>query len=705
MRRLALVATHVLVLCALLPSFARAEFTAATLVSGNSEIPFEQASNPALSGDGRYVVFQGTIAGASGVYRRDLQSGALEEVAGGDAADPSISANGKYVAFSTTADLEPQRGVGEAGEPEADGGCPEVYVRDMEVTPGESGSYTLAAADNGSGEGIIYNEAEACAKPNARARTGAQIAAGVALSADGQRVAFTVLSPSNLTQAGADGGEVVVRDLATRETRLVSEKFNSEDRPTGEAPTGGGGSSASLSADGSTVAWQGTDVPQQVPSARDVTEGMAQLGGEGKEVEPLWRRIGEGPSAVTKRLLAGAGLNFYFTGSHEEAQEIEGGAIYIPGDTSFPPPTLSADGSTVVALANAPTPTNESSYAFLAGKPTLPTDAYVIAVNGTPSSAPQVTPLTATPTYTLARVSASRVINATISSDGTRVAFDTERTSFALAPPSLISPPAPETLYAYTYEANLSLGTLQRITNTFDGSPPNGEPGPMSFSGDGLTLAFGSEATNLIFGTPTSQVSQIYVTHEDPAPNAIATQSVTAAPVFPVPTATWILNASASVQPDGSVLVDAEVPTAGRLQAQLTAQLPVAAPIGGHVSRPTHAAKRSRVGGHVATAKNPKHRGAANTRTSPTLTVRTLAQAATNAVGTGETRLRLRVGSRYVELVHTKYGLYCLLRLAFSVPGRPVLSQIIPLTDRARTSPAISRSSHRVHRKASGKAR
>jgi len=61
----------------------------------------EYAHDPAISGDGRYLAFDGSIGGITGVWRRDLATGQIEQVAGGDAELPSISANGQYVSFTT----------------------------------------------------------------------------------------------------------------------------------------------------------------------------------------------------------------------------------------------------------------------------------------------------------------------------------------------------------------------------------------------------------------------------------------------------------------------------------------------------------------------------------------------------------------------------------------------------------------------------
>ena len=58
---------------------------------------------------------------------------------------------------------------------------------------------------------------------------------------------------------------------------------------------------ASLSADGSTVAWMGQQISEQAP----VMPG-SDLADEPKYTEPLWRRIGGGESASTRRVTGGS---------------------------------------------------------------------------------------------------------------------------------------------------------------------------------------------------------------------------------------------------------------------------------------------------------------------------------------------------------------------------------------------------------------
>jgi hypothetical protein len=700
---------------------ARGEFGAPALLSGTEAsqyaqpMQFEFAESPAFAREGGYIAFRGSLAGAAGVYRRDLQTGEIELVAGApavgasaaeqllsapDATAPSISAEGRYVAFTSAATLVPICGTAASQssstcEPDADRGCPQVYVRDM-GTPGEPTSlaspdaYTLVSARGGTGEGLTYAPGCQSASSGKLALAGAQAAAGVAMSENGRSVAFTVLSPSNLTgscsappsaSCPTEPSQVAVRDWATKTTTLVTAT------PEG-LPTPGGGaypsavsesrvtlmqspaaSSAAISADGSTVAWEGTNVPAQVPSATDVTEAMARDGGPAFEVEPLWRRVADGTAAETQRLLAGAGLNFYsfgLTNLSEGEPPVRGGALALEPQSQdeFIAPALSESGETVATIANAFTTANEASYTFVGAKLAPPADAYLVRVDEAPGIAPQVTPLTATPDYALGRAMFDGVRDVAISPDGTRVAFNTARVSFALAPPSLISPPAQETVDAYTYVADLPAGTLERVTNGYEGAPPDGEPGLLSLAGDDLSLAFSSAASNLFFGDGTPGASQVYLSREVPAASVLASESMSPAPALPVPALTWMLSATATPQRDGGVLVEAEVPGAGTLQALAVAQLPL-------VSAGRHAR---------TSARRAKTRAATSREARVELVDRTVARSVAIATDPGELRLRLGVDPGYSALVAGQEGLYVVLHLSFSVPGHETLVEQIPVT-------------------------
>jgi hypothetical protein len=689
-------------------SAARAEFTPATLLSGTSRLQFDNASSPAFSQNGGYVAFRGTLAGVPGIYRRgpygeialvagEASAGASEAerlLSAPDASAPSISEEGRYVAFTSAAVLDPQ----EEGPGQEDGkGCPQVYVRDMDLAPSAPGAYTLASAVDGGSEGLTYEKRCTDGSSTALSIGGAQAAAGVALSANGKEVAFTVLSPSDLggpctgapLKCPTEASQVAVRDLEKHTTTLVSVTPAGQPTPGGgafpstasEATSSMSGSSVSvesgepsassvaISANGSTVAWEGTDVPAQVSSATEVTAGMAKLGGAGYEIEPLWRRVADGPSAVTRRLLAGAGLNFFFfnrTNLSESEQPVRGGAIGLepPGQADFVPPVLDAEGETVVAIANAPTPENEGSYSFLGGIGLVPpAEAYAVQIDDDPATPPLITPLTATPDFAALGAIYGGISDVAISPDGSRMAFNTRRVSFAPAALTLVSPPAQEVGYAYTYVANLRLGTLQRVTSTYEGAPPNGEPGKLSLSGDGLSLAFASSAANLFYGDVAPGASQVYLSQEVPSPNLLAVQSESPPPLEALPTPAWVLSAIAAPQPDGSVLIDAYVPGAGKLTVRAGAQL---------LSRATSKRQQAKNGRRKARVS-----GASSSVQVPT---RTVGQATAVARGSSELHLRLRVNEAYGALVAGKDGLYCVLQVSFTDPGHAALRQEIPVT-------------------------
>jgi hypothetical protein len=123
------------------------EYKTPRLVSYEGVDQAQAATQPAFAAGGGFVAFTGEFDGVSGVWRKDLGSGAVELVAGADEGDaalsapdagaPSISADGRYVSFTTTAPLDP------ADDP---GGCASVYVRDMTVPIGAPGANLLASA-------------------------------------------------------------------------------------------------------------------------------------------------------------------------------------------------------------------------------------------------------------------------------------------------------------------------------------------------------------------------------------------------------------------------------------------------------------------------------------------------------------------------------------------------------------------------------
>ena len=354
-----------------------ADFGPIQLVSKSATEQAEEAVAPALSADGRYLAFQGTIGGLEGVFRKDLQTGAVLPVAVGgayeeeglaaDASAPSISADGRYVSFTTEASLDPA----DDTQPQSS----DVYVADMDSSPP---AYELASALDGSRQSLTYEG------------SGGSVASGrVALSADGRKVVFVTTAKSNLGGTAGDtpAGQVVLRDLDTRETTLVSVQRNPG---TGEmepgVPVPGGAvmedpvlpllTGAALSADGTTVAWLGAHLPAQVPLLSDEEQTISQLDSNGSFPydEPLWRRVADGPEAPTRRIVGGGdplapgcppdgtladpACQGPFPGITNKSDILNSATGWLGPPKIDGIPQLSADGRTVALIGNPTEATN-----------------------------------------------------------------------------------------------------------------------------------------------------------------------------------------------------------------------------------------------------------------------------------------------------------------------------------------------------------
>jgi Tol biopolymer transport system component/surface antigen len=103
-----------------------------------------------------------------------------------------------------------------------------------------------------------------------------------------------------------------------------------------------------------------------------------------------------------------------------------------------------------------------------------------------------------------------------ISSNGQLVAFNSDATNLAAGNPSG---------YQQVYVQNLATGTLQRASQTNDGTAGNGDSTESALSGDGSRVAFRSIATNLAAGD-TNGADDVFV--QDLARHLISRVSVTA---------------------------------------------------------------------------------------------------------------------------------------------------------------------------------
>ena len=257
----------------------------------------DYSSDPTISANGRYVAFASDATNLdpdssslhSDVFVRDLQLNTTtlvsrdDGVAGAVADDfsfnPSISADGRHVAFAS-----------DAGnlDPASAGGVGQVFVRDLDANTtklasrvtgaagaeGDDFSFNpsisadgsrvafisaagnLDAAADGSFETVFVRDLDADTTTLASRATGASGAANdsftssPAISDDGRHVAFDAQA-DNLDPASNDGvTDVLVRDLQTNTTTLVS-------RASGATGAVGGGDSVgpAISPDGSHIAF------------------------------------------------------------------------------------------------------------------------------------------------------------------------------------------------------------------------------------------------------------------------------------------------------------------------------------------------------------------------------------------------------------------------------------------------------------------
>jgi WD40 repeat protein len=678
MRRLGLLVV-VSLLGVLAPAVAHADVFGPISLASESEVPHsasnQQASyahDAAISGNGRYVAFDGSYAGHTGVWRRDLQTGVVQMVAAAEPSEPSISApdaelpsiseSGQYVSFTTTARLDPIDDTNSS---------PDVYVRNMDISaaqqcePGadtaEPCAFTLGSAANGSSTGLTYEPSGTGSRESEEDNYGSLAAARSAISADGRKVVFVTTAISNLAGTGTPAMQVAVRDLDSEQTELVSVA----DEPATGAPilgrpvlgqesggqvygavfTGTGGTApifrdpqpygtppeigASISADGTTVAWMGVDVAEQVRLLGDEAP-------KDSYTEPLWRRIGDGPSAPIRRVTGGsdtgygpclesgqsalpgvASLSNPCQGPFDAFQESRLAGIWSaqPAD---PVPRLSGDGYSVAFIANAPLAALGADF----GGTEPNSDLYLVNMREPLTRAQALHPLTELAGGDQSDIAENApIVDFAISADGQQLAFTTKRTVFPLGSPSYVSAPQATAGMLELFAVDLHDDTLTRVSNGFAGGPSEHphEPKPSSedpypqlgdgalspsFSDDGNTIAFSSTASNLVFGdgnTPPLGAtkfdgSDAFVVSRTVFNGQPTPQSISAVPAGPTIAPLWRLGVTARSRADGSVVLYVTVPGVGAVKAVADSAVRVRSKRHGHVS--TTVAMRS-----VATSK------------------------------------------------------------------------------------------------------
>jgi Tol biopolymer transport system component len=624
---------------------ARAELGPIELVSKSPREQAGFAREAALSGDGNYVAFVGELGGKTGIFRKNLTTGALALVVSGAAEAASISADGRFVSFTTTQSLEPVEDPG--------GSSRDVYVADL---AGPAPVYQLASATEGH-----------------RLAGSSSAAPRVALSADGSEVAFV------------DEGEVYVRKVDEEEPILITAR---RDPVTGEmtsAPVPQGGAltaaGAALSADGNAVAWVGERLPEQVPllaseeaGIREIEErSRSQIDKSNKYFEPLWRLV-PAPGQVasltepTRRIVGGGDplapgcggsvIEAACQGPFSELDEnhsVRGLAEWEGFGWGTNLPQLSADGRTVATI----------------GSPEDDNDLFVVDMSAGLSRVQAVRQLTrwtnpvpgpASQEIVFARPEylsfTGPIKQSAISPDGRYIAFTTMRQNFPLAPPTLLTPrPSALPTLVELYQLELTGGTMERITpgpgagvslapgNGIDhadtqaiataryGEAEWGASGP-SYSADGLKLAFASKAYNYVGGDANEESDVFTVTSTPPA-------TVDESKISPRPSAlsvlpSWKLTVHAVSRPNGAIRIVAGVPGAGTV----------------------HALAKSRVG------SRPKSRN--------------VSAGQQRSAAAGLVRLELHLPHKLSNLAHRKGGLYAALDIQFTGPGgKPLEQQIV----------------------------
>jgi hypothetical protein len=505
-RRVALAAGAALLALALPASAGAFYGNGAAIVSASFQ-KLEQGDDSsnfgAISGDGRYVAFS-TVARnlfadddpdpaemyrAGGIFRRDLASGAVDLVADGDlhqksdkalvqlgAHDPSISRDGRYVAFETAQKLVP-----------ADTNTNvDVYVRDMAQPLRSANAYTLVSAPDGGAGPATY---AAPSSPNPAGDDGSRVWSGTSISADGSRVAFTTTQASNLPDLApatpaTPAGQIFVRDLGTRGTRLITK--NASDG----SPAGGASGAATISPDGSTVAWPGTNAPAQTPFMDGEIQDLSA-------VYYLWQRDG----GATRRLTGIADLDDPACGGGSVGLDPTAtGPCYGPltdlegsrGNVALHPPSLNDDGyEAAFVVSSGPRPNATTSNGL---------DLWVTDMRPGVSRKAGSRELTRD-TIANDPQNNGNIDGVALSADGRFIALTTLRDRFLLRPPNPVGTfrrnPDAEDVYLIDLRAN----TIERVTRAYDGSDSNADALPqLTIDDDGGAIAFGSSAANLFFG-------------------------------------------------------------------------------------------------------------------------------------------------------------------------------------------------------------
>lgn len=692
----------------------------------------EHAEESVISANGRYVAFFGSFGGVQGLWRRDIETGEVEEVAPGRAIEPSISKNGQYVSFTSQERLNPE---------DDHNNTENVYVRNMgtpcqggpdrcEACPEHQGQaepercpFTLVSAVNGSEEGPEYSHGETT-------DAGSFASGRTAMSENGNEVVFETEAESNLLGVPTPAREILLRNIEKKATTLVSSEYDPQTGTDtgvpvpliGEGETAIGAAhrveqnvsgligGASISADGDVVSWLGQEIGRQARLLpREQTTYPIKYN------EPLWREVGEGgdakPSAPTLRVTGGSEPeNAACAASGEQelpvapspldpcqgpfglayqlSLESELDYLLDVANNIESVPQLSASGNEVAFLASAYRP------GIVEFRDAEDSDDVYVAEMGSDAPHHGLRRLTEIAGES-AKEEYGHIVDLAISPEGNEVAFSTVRTQFPLPEITLVSPVLPKTGIKELYDVDLDNDTLTRVTHGYLGESVPSEWGgereseeagatSPSFSEYGNTLSFTSDAYDLVYGDGNNNYDAFVVerktlTGESPQ------QEVSSPPPPPALIPPWRIYARATSERNGTVLVDVEVPAGGELSASATSSVPVTVPASKAARRRAHGAARKQT----------------------VLQPRTVANAAAvvPADTDGLEQLTLSLASPYRALAERSVGLYANLALRFTAPGQPTLRATLGASfDRVavRHKTTSSRSAHGASRRKDG---
>jgi hypothetical protein len=568
------------------PAAARAEYAvgADPVSATDTELGDRDSTSPAISRDGRYVVFDTAsqallgppldpeAAGTRGLVRKDLLTGAVEPVAPPGALGPtSVSANGRYVLFRTLLPL-----VAGDGNTRSD-----VYLRDMTRSLSDVDAYELVSSLDGPERAPVYPDADTGSRPGGQ---------GFGLSADGRTAVFWTDGPSNLPAGAvtpAPRAQVLVRSLDRDETRLVTRDKDHAGLPGTPVPPAGefaatATPSPAISGDGTTVVWQDANPARQVP----------MLPGEpAPDAAFLWRNVAGGPGVATRRV---AGI------ADPDDPACTATAPYLESDTATGPcygPFTSSEAEDSAGNQ----PSNEAlsisddgrRVAFLSSARRRPFDtrfarrgAYVVDM----SSGLSRKRATREPVSLPKAISDVRPIDeAVLSGDGRHLVFNSRSNAFD-GPRPIGTFQTGELTATNVFVLDLGSNTLERATRGVGGGDYLGalldpEIGltddtlvqQLAVSRDGFAIAFRAADGNLFVGDANG-VTDIQVVRRIPSSTGVTIEgSVPPLPVAPEPRVASLppvhpVVGYVDLGRGGVASLSVRLPAAGTLSAQARAR-------------------------------------------------------------------------------------------------------------------------------------